>query len=586
MKFIGKESPIDIEKDFNKIKSEINNIILKEHKLPSQTLFLQLDNEFKNAKKKYEKINDQINLLHLEHNYLWCKSFQFLEDNPTKSLLIFISALSKLLERHTLQPYMSNKLKNMLRTYEVPLIKISDKKEIIKFDISKKEFLAFLEFVKKTFPDLDALKELLTNIIEIFVNNLYNPKIDELKVTNSNIEHIDVFVNEIKSILYFLEKMPSTKSLYLSSKCYEFLYKLRKKQLHFFVKSLYFEISDEKNMDTQSNIDYITNEMVEYSKLSLKKAKKYANPLGYETQKDKDIILMITLKEIDELSAWYYKEAYSDKDIINAWKIMDKIKHFLVIKAFKENTSISDNLFKFYAEEWSLLSTFAEIVLLKEDINKRINSLNQDWEKEIFKKILNSLEEIQKLFKYKLGGQKDYTLKIMSSSFAGSFSEYFIHHLFKEFFNYGKIDEKTPSEYKDLLESIKSVENINNIILNDTIFGANQPDIDIHINGRCAIFLKNSKVDSEEIGKIWREIELCNNEKIEMVFYCFNFIKNIEKIEFLRSNIEKIKNKFPHLKIKVYDIEDIIKVLLNELNRSGRSKFNFPELDLYEVLDY
>jgi len=293
---------------------------------------------------------------------------------------------------------------------------------------------------------------------------------------------------------------------------------------------------------------------------------------------------MLTLKEIDKLTAEYYKEAYSKKDILKAWIVMDQIKQFLVIKAFKERIPLSEELLKYYSEEWSLLYIFAKICLLKDEISKRTSSLTQEWEKEMFAEITKILETTERLFKYEMVDKKDYTLKIITSSFAGGFSEYFIHELCQEFFDYGLIDDKTPPEFRDLLECIKLARCKDDIILND-ILEQGKPDIDIHIKNKCAIFLKNSKIESDEMKKIWEEMELCAKRRISKVFYCINFIKNIEKIDYIRRSFEKIRDRI-NVNVNVYDIKDLVSVLLNELKRSGKSKLNFSQLDLYRVLDY
>ena len=325
--------------------------------------------------------------------------------------------------------------------------------------------------------------------------------------------------------------------------------------------------------------------MVNYSVKSLRGAEKFIRNLPLKKQNDEKIKIMITLKEIDKLTAEYYREAHSNKDILKAWSLLDKIKQFLVIKAFKENVHLSDALLRYYGEEWTLLYIFTKTCLLKEEIIKRTQSVNQDWEKDIFAEITKSLEIAEKLFKYEMIDKKDYTLKIMTSTFAGSFSEYFIHELCREFFDYGIIDEKTPLEFKDLLECIKLAGNKEDIKLND-VLEQDKPDIDVHIENKCAIFLKNSKIESDEMKKIWEEMKLCRKKEINKVFYGINFIKNIEKIEYIRRSFEKIKLNYSNLDVKVFDIKDLVSVFLYELKKSGKSKLNFSQLNLYRVLDY
>jgi len=586
MKIRVREGLIEIEKEFNHIKSDINGYILQEDsQIPPDALFQRLDDEFKKINEKYKERNDQINLLHVEHNYLWSKSFQYLPKDPTKSLNLIIKAISKLLDRHELRPYPANTFENMLGTYEVALIKISEKGELINFDDIEEEFINFIKtYISSISISSEKFESIINILVQLFIKNQYDKKINDLKIRYSNFDEYESLANEIKTTLNILEKTSFKKS-YLSSLCYETLYKLRKKQLHFLVRFVFFEKSEKKKRNAQEIIKQVTKEMVDYSMKSLEGARKLIRNLPSEKQNDEKIKIMITLKEIDKLTAEYYREAYSNKDILKAWTVMDKIKHFLVIRAFKENVPLSDNLLRYYGEEWALLYVFAKICLLNEEVSTRASSLGQDWEKDMFIEITKSLEMAEKLFKYEMIDKKDYTLKIMTASFAGGFSEYFIHELCREFFDYGIIDEKTPSEFKDLLERVKLARNKDDIKLND-VLEQDRPDIDIHIKNKCAIFLKNSKIESDEMKKIWREIEFCRKKGISRIFYGINFIKNIEKIEYIRKSFEKIKNSYANLNIDVFDIKDLVSIFFGELKRSGKSKLNFSQLDLYRVLDY
>lgn len=586
MKIVIKESPKEIEKDFNQIKQRINSYILKEEsQVPPSMLFKQLDDEFENVKKKYEKQNDQINLLHVEHNYFWSKSFQCLHDKPTQSLIMIIKAILKLFERNGLRPYSSNSLEKMLGTYKVALIKISEKGDLINFNDIEEEFINLVKMLTSSMSVSSAKFESIINaLFQLFIEKQYVNRINELKIRYSNFDEYEVLVNKIKTTLDVIEKT-SLKTSCQPSLCYQALYKLRKKQLHFLVRFLFFEKSEEKKQNTQEIINQITGEIVNYSVKSLKGAKKFIKNLPSDKQNDENIKIMITLKEIDKLTAEYYKEAYSNKDILRAWIIMDKIKQFLVKKAFKENVPFSEALLRYYSEEWVLLYIFAKICLLKEEIIKRTQSVGQDWEKDMFAEITKSLEIAEKLFKYEMIDKRDYTLKIMTSTFAGCFSEYFIHELCREFFDYGIIDEKTPLEFKDLLENIKLVGNKEDIKLND-VLEQDKPDIDVHIKNKCAIFLKNSKIESDEMKKIWEEMKLCRKKGINRVFYSINFIKNIDEIEYIRCSFEKIRINYNNLDIKVFDIKDLVGVFLDELKKSGKSKLNFSQVNLYRVLDY
>jgi len=288
-----KESPQEIERKFNQICRDINRFILREDsQIPPQDLFQQLDDEFENVKKKYKEQNDEVNLLHATHNYLWRKSFQFIQDAPTQSLKLIIKAISILLKRHALREYNNDILERMLGTYEVALIKISEKGESIDFNTIESEIKEFLNFyvsyVSENPMSSERLPTIINTLIHCFVKNHLDKKVNTLKITYSNIRETEALASEIKLILDILEIISTEKS-YLPSECYEILYKLRKKQLHFLVRFIYFERVKEKKQNAQKIIDQITEEFVNYSQRSIKGAQKFIRNLPTEKQ-DEDSI--------------------------------------------------------------------------------------------------------------------------------------------------------------------------------------------------------------------------------------------------------------------------------------------------------
>ena len=331
------------------------------------------------------------------------------------------------------------------------------------------------------------------------------------------------------------------KDFKLVSEHYENTYILSKKRLHYLLRKLLFETSEIEINQIEKNIENLIKNIRFYSKESLKYAKKLITKMSPEKQNSKNVKLMLTMKEIDYMNSNYYYELYLNKDILKAWKYIDKIKQFLVLKAFKENLSLHERILKYFGEEWSLIYVFAKICLLQDEIEKRESSLSQEWQKEIFQKANESLRRIQVLFKYEMANKKDYNLKIITSTFSGGFSEYFLHDLCLDFYINGIVNENTPTEFRPFLECVKNVKNKKDIVLNDFVEN-NKPDIDIHLKGEGALFLKNAKINSNEIKKIWREIELCQRNNISIIFYGINFIKNIEGIEYIRRKFQEIKN--------------------------------------------
>jgi hypothetical protein len=583
--FVRRESPQEIERQFNIIHAEISKYVLnaENFRIPPDYLFSEFDGEFEKVKQKHEEYHDEMNLLHVESNYYSTKVYQYLQNDPTESLRLFLQALTKLLGRNAIRQYQENTLEKMLGTYMSTLIKISSKTDNVSYEKIEKSFLELLESYSSIFASFKKLTDIGSMLCDMFVEKYYGKQISYIKVRSlSQCEELDCFVDHLKHI----EKVIRASSLQRASisKLYNVMYVTRKNQLYYFLTQMFFEKTSDKKQKLQVSVDRIVAEMIECSELSLKNAQIYINAMPKDKQKDSKVKLVIAQHEIDKLTAVYYKEAYSNKDILRAWKIMDQIKHLFVVKAFKDNLSFSEDELSYYSEEWTLLYVFAKICLLKEEVSSRAPSLRQEWEKTVFAKIASSLEEIKNFFKYELSDKKDYTLKIMTSTFAGSFSEYLIRELLQEVYDYVTLDNTSASDFDEMFACIKSASSKDDIILN-WVIEKDQPDVDIYIKDRCAIFLKNAIIDADKMKKIWNEVTLCKRHAIRRVFYGFNFAKNVQKIEYIRTHFEKMNNDF-QMHIEPFDIKDLVSVIFEDLRRNGQTIANFQELDLFRVLDY
>ncbi len=546
-------------------------------------MFCELDSEFEKVKSKHEKYNDEKNLLHAECNYYSTKVYQYLQDDPTKSLMLFLQALSRLLKRHSLCQYSAYALERMLRTYKSTSIKISGKAENISYVNAEKEFLELLEGNSSMFASCKELTDIGSILCDMFLDNYYIKEATYVKVrTKEHCEHLDWFLDQLKNI----ETIVTASSLHRASfsKLYHIMYVTKKNQLFYFLAQMFFERQADKKQRLQVSINETIEKLAEYCEASSKACRSYIAAMPKDKQDEPSVKMVLAQHEIDKLTATYYREAYSNKDILKAWKIMDQIKHLFVTKAFKENLQFTENELGYYGEEWTLLYIFAKICLLKEEVSNRIASLGQDWERVVFTEITKSLEGVKDFFKYEISDKKDYTLKIMTSSFAGTFSEYLLRELLQEFYEYVPLNKKSTSDFEKMFSEVQSASSKEDIMLNYIVENG-KPDIDIYVKGCCAIFLKNAVVDSEKMKKIWNEVTLCTHHGIATIFYGFNFAKNVQRIEYIRSNFEKMNREF-QIHIEPFDIKDLVGVIFEELNRAGHTSSNFQEIDLFRVLDY
>jgi hypothetical protein len=575
----------EIERKFNYLKDEISRLATN-GQYPSPELYQEFDHEFENVKRAHSENHDDVNLFHAEHNYYIRKSYQYLNDSPTRSLSLFISAYEKLILRHKLKPYPSNALINMLLPYQAISIQITESEKEIEFGAIVTKFDRFLSIWKSQRLSIVSISPRASavthNIINLFLKKYYSSLIDEIQVgwpsfnqSETTIEKLDMIHDSISKE----DKEYSFTQMVISG----LQYRIRKKELHVLVKKQFLETDINKRAEFQNQIAERTESMSRSADDSMKFAKKFQASLDDDARNSTDIKKMMVMSELDILSAQYYIEAYTNLDIIKAWNIMDTIKTFIVMKAFNEDIPIPEQALSYYSEEWSLLYIFAKICLLKDEVIKRSKTLNQEWEKDMFETVGRHLEECLGLFKYEIAQKKDYSLKIMTSTFSGHFSEYFVSELCSELCSCNKTDE-CPSELNDLLCCLRSVKPTE--IHQNHQFGSGEQDVDIMIGTRYAILLKNAQIKSTDLKKIWDEFDLCAKHKIEKVFYGLNFMKNIESIDSLRSHFQKIRTRYPDIDIYVYDIRDLINNMIIILKANNKMKRCYSNMDLYRIMDY
>lgn len=582
MKYIYTRSPIDVERKFNEIKNEINKPFLREDSsIPPTSLFDEMDQEFREIEEIYRLRGDTINLLHVKHNYLWCKAIQSLESDTTASLLNVIDALKYLLDRDTKRPYDDKKIDNMLGTYMVLIIKIERRSENINVTFIEGRLEEFIEEYSKWITRRsEILGKIMINLVR-FLIRAYEKDIETFKITPSKISDIDILANKIRGCSTFLQANNLQKSL-INSEIYELLYKLRKKELHSLCKTLYFETDPIKATKTQNIVEKITEEMIEYSNESYDIARKTQN----ENNSDSEIYrIMLSLKEIDKDTAQYYFETYHNKDAIKGWGILDDIRLKLIKKAFQENIPLSEGLLSYYEEEWTLLETFNKIYLLKKDIEKISKKLGKDWETEVFTKIISTLEELTNSFRYVVRDEKTNTLKIVNSGFSGKFTEYFVHQLCLSFYSHHNEKDIDTDTFAPLLKEIVSLDSGERIRLNDIVENG-KPDLDILIGEKLAILFKNSKIESKEMKGIWEEMEICRKRGISVIYYAINFAKNISKIEYIRKSFERIRSEYNDIKIFIVDIEELADRIIRNTNTTYRKLIVNMQKDMLKMLDY
>ncbi|MFW9880395.1 MAG: hypothetical protein ACFFG0_45575, partial [Candidatus Thorarchaeota archaeon] len=470
-----KINPRELEKDFNNIKREIDLCVHSRDNfsIPNEEIFKGFDIEYELVKEVYVINSDLCNLFHIEHNYNSTKVYQYLDkSNNYRCLNFFLDAMKNLLLRHQTRRYNISPLKKMISTYKSTWVKICEYNVEIEIE-NLNHFEDFINFCLNYSGDFDSeLQNLLKYVIDYFLKKIDEILLSKPIITKEILEYFSKRTETYKKLIEIAKKLPDFKH-YLFTKNYESLYRLKKNILHY-----YLNYRKENTI-----IEEITEDLMSYSDMSLKHGRRHINKLKNE---EKEIFKsIIVYKELDLLHAYFYYHLYGKKDILKALDTMNNIKEFLVKNAFSNNIKFSEPLLHYFADEFILIENYCNLVILKEKINNDVEDINQDWIKLLFNNIKEVLESNVSQFRYEYELKGGYKLGILSSTFAGYFSEFIIHYLLLKFKEHDGDTSKVSKNYKSILNDVISISNEEEIILNDTETVENT-EIDIQIKGKCA----------------------------------------------------------------------------------------------------
>lgn len=577
-----------LEDKFNSIKNEIKAEVEagKDASLPKE-IFSRLDEEYKTISDAYSKGGNVLDLQFVAHNYYLLKVYEFASCDPKFALENFRLSLEALGRREQKRTY-GERLKKIEKYYKIALKRIC---ELVVFDdltmIARTEIRNELVSAHNLIVvQIPAFGELDNKLIEVIAECYF-----------SDVEHAQIKtfaeLNQCQSTMVAIEEYASRLdenpsgcvSTTAHSRCFEYLYRIRKKQLHWALRSRFHEKDDEQRKRLQDFVERIVPDMTCYAKKSVQYYQSYIDHFPAKKGSEIPCSIQLTLchKKIDVLSAEYYFVAYKEKSVFKAWKKLDEIRHFIVMSKFRDGIPIPEGVIAFFVEEWTLLDIFAKMILLKTELINRKDMLKQDWECLLFDNLIQMLEDAKKYFKMEISKEEDYNLRIIAAQFSGVFSEYFIYDLLLDYQVNSRIDDQTSKEFIALLQAVKNAKK-DDIKRNEFVIPG-KPDIDIFIKPHIAISLKNAHLPNR-FGELDKEFDLFNELGIQTVWVGINFLKNIRELDQVSAKFEGLKAKYPKIKIEIFDIKDFVEVLLRELRRHGTSKLNFPELDIYKVLDY
>ena len=404
-----------------------------------------------------------------------------------------------------------------------------------------------------------------------------------MKAVNSESNSISHMISRISSFIDKAEARFPDRKLDVSL-LFETLYKLEKKRLYISIRSLFFEKNEGKIQVLEGQVKRSIIEITASATKSLQLARDH-----FRGNKNVDngvsIKVMLMMKEIDLMVAYYFRELYIKNDLLKGLEKLIDVKRLLVKKIFEDKLPISDEMTSYFDEELALLETYVKLHLLSGEVDRKLTSLRQEWERDAFGEVAKNLKKSKELFRFEIKESHGYRLRMTTSAFAGQFSEYVVYFLCREFIDNGARKSVESEAISRLITELLTIRDQKELTLN-YVLSSGLPDIDIRLGTNSAILLKNGKIDSDEVKKIWNEIETCEKAGFKQIYYAVNFMKNLDKLDYIRRSFENIKRRKSEIDVVVMDLEDLVTALVDGMRGTKTSKVEILYRDIMQILDY
>jgi len=551
-----------VEKRFKELCTEINNNFLTPEKIPME-YFTELEQEYKKVIDYYTQKKHQPNLNYNKFNYYTRKFIQYYKQDQNKALEYSIKAFNVYLIWNNLRDYAKKSTMGHLERELITLAKDEN------FDLNQEnlnEILLLFDEKKE-----QKISNRADEIIAKFVIN----SLEKLqRATERNLDDIEklIFVqNNVNKACLILAKISKERNAIGLSKGYQTAYMSKKALLFTYIRNLKMLNIKEIIPDIEEKIRDMPKEIEDAANKSLKYFKKFINQLPEEKQKENQWVEMEVDKTFDEYFSHYLKELYSNQNVFKAvWKLQE-LRQFLINKIFNENVAIKVGQLKYFAEEWAILEIFSKSLLLETETTKNKELLSKDWQKKMFTEIENKLKAIRELFKYDSVLPQSHRLRIITTNFSGDFTEFYIYELCQEVKRIGKVENiEFNGNFKELMQKIKIAPSRDDIIRNFKVPGMEEyPDVDIVIEKKIGIFVKNAIFNSTEKSQIWKEIKVAKELKLKQAYFAINFAKNIVYLNEIHAEFEKMKKENFVENIIVCDVRQLALDLTLSIEKGG-----------------
>jgi hypothetical protein len=325
---------------------------------------------------------------------------------------------------------------------------------------------------------------------------------------------------------------------------------LSRKKLYYYTRNLVPK--ENKDRINKNNIDKNIKDVVENMKRIAN------NEINFFKKITSDMNESVSFKkflaEVDKLSSEYYESLWIKKNLVDTLKKLENI--FSTIRNNWQKVT-TPSIFSHFVQEFVLLSNFFKLLLLARDFRKfREGLAEKEWQKEVSIKAEESLNKIaSQLFKYGIPTSLERRLLIVEEASSGKFVEFIVYYLLREIIinriELGNIKNISNQDIRYFLSIINKVEDISQIQWNYKKQGEDT-DIDIFISGKYGIFLKTGILNSNDIKKIFNEIDSSKKLNLERVYQIIDIAKNLDTA----------KKLLKHPNITLLDVGEFLTVLL------------------------
>jgi hypothetical protein len=338
------------ERTFGLLYKEANEALNQEPGSPTaKALMKRIDDQFLRTLSYFVDSQDRSSSLHMEHNYLWLKYRQKVQEEPNEAFTALTQSLAKLIERQGVRPYDPREFAQMVERYQGTMGDLNKAKgfNVNAATVSFFSFSTRLNLVFRGNNDpasKEAVGRLMVEFVRPLLEEHYFPIVQSHYLQELKVEQIQSITDQVEGLMR-VQESTGPPDPYIQMACHYLVCRLRMAQL--------------RTMATMAPSPGRPQEMHEahMKKLANDSAASGAECVRWaKALSGKGDRTMLAQVEIVNLLATHFQTTYGKRLVLGSWNTMKAIKKQVLQSALVEGIPLGEELLTSCDEEWRVLN--------------------------------------------------------------------------------------------------------------------------------------------------------------------------------------------------------------------------------------